>query len=431
MKDIIYPDVNYYFINDNFKLIYIKTNSNIFSANITINIGSVNENQEDQELGLAHFFEHMIFKSKKNLQKIDFLGTRYNASTSYNKTNYYIDGNNKDYKDIINILLDLFLKPEFPDEDIKNEINVVLEEFKMNQDNKHKETFLKLMHLLYKDIDIKYSLPVIGTPDNIINFNRQNLINFYNKHYLTANKILSISSSINKDDIIQIISKIFNVQIKPWKPKFIKLNNKLEIPYYNKFNNQLTLIKNPELKQFIVKIAFRSINMYSKWLIVSELLENILTGGMTSRLFVLLRNKLGLTYYQNTSSLEFKEHGFFSITYGVQPDGLEISLKNVLLELLNFKSCTEEELQKTKNIYETSLLFNFETSTDIGNYIINSVINNINPNYLKYIYKLLNNISINEINNFAKKIFKKSNMFIIINGNNINYDDINNMINCI
>ena len=431
MKDINYPDVNYYFINDNFKLIYIKTNSNIFSANITINIGSVNENQEDQELGLAHFFEHMIFKSKKNLQKIDFLGTRYNASTSYNKTNYYIDGNNKDYKDIINILLDLFLKPEFPDEDIKNEINVVLEEFKMNQDNKHKETFLKLMHLLYKDIDIKYSLPVIGTPDNIINFNRQNLINFYNKHYLTANKILSISSSINKDDIIQIISKIFNVQIKPWKPKFIKLNNKLEIPYYNKFNNQLTLIKNPELKQFIVKIAFRSINMYSKWLIVSELLENILTGGMTSRLFVLLRNKLGLTYYQNTSSLEFKEHGFFSITYGVQPDGLEISLKNVLLELLNFKSCTEEELQKTKNIYETSLLFNFETSTDIGNYIINSVINNINPNYLKYIYKLLNNISINEINNFAKKIFKKSNMFIIINGNNINYDDINNMINCI
>jgi len=431
MKDIIYPDVNYYFINDNFKLIYIKTNSNIFSANITINIGSVNENQEDQELGLAHFFEHMIFKSKKNLQKIDFLGTRYNASTSYNKTNYYIDGNNKDYKDIINILLDLFLKPEFPDEDIKNEINVVLEEFKMNQDNKHKETFLKLMHLLYKDIDIKYSLPVIGTPDNIINFNRQNLINFYNKHYLTANKILSISSSINKDDIIQIISKIFNVQIKPWKPKFIKLNNKLEIPYYNKFNNQLTLIKNPELKQFIVKIAFRSINMYSKWLIVSELLENILTGGMTSRLFVLLRNKLGLTYYQNTSSLEFKEHGFFSITYGVQPDGLEISLKNVLLELLNFKSCTEEELQKTKNIYETSLLFNFETSTDIGNYIINSVIDNLNPNYLKYIYKLLNNISINEINNFAKKIFKKSNMFIIINGNNINYDDINKMINCI
>jgi predicted Zn-dependent peptidase len=425
---IIFPDVKYYTINNNFKFIYIKTNSNIFSANITINVGSIDEKGTENELGLAHFFEHMIFKSKKNLNKIDFLGTRYNASTYYNKTNYFISGNNKDYEDIINILLDLFLNPEFPEEDIKNEINVVLEEFKMNQDNKQKETYLKLMEIIYKDIDIKYSIPVIGTIDNIKNFTRTNLINFYKTHYLTANKILSITSSIDQDNILKIISKIFNNNITEWKPEFIKLDSKLEINFLSKSDYKLNIIKSPELKQVIVKIGFRSINLYSKWSIVSELIENILTEGMTSRLFILLRNKLGLTYYQTASSTEFKEHGFFTITYGVQYDGLEISLKNVLEELLYFKPCSQEELQKTKNIYETSLLFNLETSTDIGNYIINFVLNQIDPQYIMSIDKILNKITIDEINNFAKKIFKKTNMFIVINGNDIDYDKIKTII---
>jgi len=437
---IYFPKVKYYIINDKFKLIFINTESNIFSACITIDVGSINE--QPNELGLAHFFEHMIFKGTINktsdeiLNQLDSIGAQYNASTSYDETKYYISGNKKDYKIILDILLDLFLNPIFPNKDIANEINVVLEEFRMNEDNKSKQTFIKLMELIYKDTDPKYSIPVIGLPNNIINFTRDNLIKFYKSNYLKGNKILSIIGSANEKEIINLICKNCNLDvksIKPWNPEFNNLNSKLEIEYYkNNINKKLEIINTPKLNQFIVTIAFRSINMYSKWSLVSELLEIILAGGMTSRLFILLRNKLGLTYYQSAFGKYFTSHGFFCINYGVQPEGLYKSLDSVLKEILFFKNIeiTLDELDKSKNMLETSLLFNTETTTDIGSHIIDSVINKLDPKYIKEIHTKLNKITPKYITQFATKIFKKSNMFIVINGDEkINLDKINNIIN--
>ena len=433
---IFFPKVKYYNIYNNFKLIYVNTKSNIFYSSITVNIGSIHE--EENELGLAHFFEHMIFKGTKNknsdeiLNLLDILGTSYNASTSYDETKYYISGNVKDYKNILEILLDLFLNPSFPEKDILNEINVVLEEFRMNEDNKNRKTINKLIEILYKDTDNKFSIPVIGLPSNIINFTRDNLINFYNKKYLNAEKVLSIIGSIEEDKIIDIIEKIFQVKVKHWNPNFVKLNPKLIIPFYNKNNKyKIELLKTPEIKQFIVYIGFRSINMYSKWCLVSDILENILTGGMTSRLFVLLRNKLGLTYYQSSFNKTFTSHGFFCVNYGVQPEGLEKSLINVLKELFNFKNSeiSDNEFLKSKNMLETSILFNTETASDIGSYIIESVINKTDPLYIKKLDEKIKKIKKKHILELADKIFKKSNMFIVINGSNkISLDKINKLI---
>ena len=434
---IFFPKVKYYKITDNFKLIYVNTKSNIFYSAININIGSVNE--ENGELGLAHFFEHMIFKGTKTktsdeiLNLLDSLGTHYNASTSHYETEYYISGNVRDYKNILEILLDLFLNPAFPEKDIANEINVVLEEFRMNKDNKNRETIIKLMELLYKDTDYKYSIPVIGLPSNIINFTRDNLINFYNNKYNNAQKVLSIIGSIEEDKIIHIIEKIFNQKIQVWKPEFKTLNSKLLIPFYNNTNKyKIELIKTPEINQFIVYIGFRSMNMYSKWSLVCNILKNILTNGSTSRLFVLLRNKLGLTYYQSSANYSYVEHGFFCVNYGVKPDGLEKSLKHVLKELFDFKNSeiTDNELVKAKNMVETSLLFNTETASDIGSYIIDSVINKLDPLYIKKINKKIKKITKEHVQQLASKFFKKSNMFLVINGNEtISLDNINHIIN--
>ena len=436
---IFFPKVKYYTINDNFKLIFIKTESNIFSACITIDVGSINEH--GTELGLAHFFEHMIFKgttsvsSKDLLNKLDYLGTQYNASTSYDETDYYISGNQKDSEIILHILLDLFLNPAFPNEDIKNEINVVLEEFRMNEDNKGRQTFTKLMESLYKGIDDKYSMPVIGKPEYIVNLTRDNLLNFYKEHYMSGNKILSIIGSADEKKIIEIVEKMCKTKIKVWKPDFIEQDKELKIEYYNKEQSwKLNLIKTPDIKQFIVLFGFRSVNLHSRWNLVSSILENILTGGMTSRLFELLRNKLGLTYYQSSSGYTFNKHGFFYVNYGVQPDGLEISIDAVLKELFNFKhnGPTEDEMQKSKNMLETSILFNTQTVTDIGNRIINSVINKQDPKIIKKIHNRIANITDKHVIQLASKIFKKSNLFVVINGTDIvDYDRINNLIDIV
>jgi predicted Zn-dependent peptidase len=291
------------------------------------------------------------------------------------------------------------------------------------------------MEIIYANTDKKYSIPVIGLPSNIINFTRENLVNFYNEKYLTGEKIISIIGSIDEDKILHIIEKTFNTQVTPWNPKFIKLNPRLEIPFYNKKSSfSIDLIKTSEIKQFVVCIGFKSIPTYSKWSLVSDILENILTGGMTSRLFVLLRNKLGLTYYQSSFNKTFNSHGFFCVNYGVQPEGLEISLVHVLKELFSFKTSeiSDDELVKAKNMLETSILFATQTASEIGTYIINCIINKKNPSYIKKLDDKIKKITKKHIQQFASKLFKKSNMYIVINGSDeISLDKLNGLVDII
>ena len=120
-----FPKIKYYQINDKFKIILVPLESNIISGSITVDVGSINETEN--ELGLAHFFEHMIFKGTKTrssveiAETLDSIGAEYNASTSYEYTNYYISGNKTDTNLIIDMLFDLFMNPIFPEKDIINE----------------------------------------------------------------------------------------------------------------------------------------------------------------------------------------------------------------------------------------------------------------------------------------------------------------------
>jgi len=416
-------------------MIYVNTKTNIFFTSININVGSIHEDSGQQ--GLAHFFEHMIFKgttgstSQDILLTLDSIGADYNASTGYEDTQYYISEKTSYYKIILTTLLDLLLYPAFPQEDIANEINVVLEELRMGQDNANKLTLFKLMNLLYRESDYRYSTPVIGFESSIANLTRENLITFHKK-YLQSCKILSIIGSVEENKILDIVGKTFNFKPIKWTPDFIKSDGKLVIPHLsNKLSKQTHLIISPEIKQTLVFIGFKSIGMYSKWTYVTDIIENILTGGMTSRLFVLLRNKLGLTYYQNSFNKTFTPHGFFCVNYGVQPSGLAISLQNVLKEILEFANSdiTDREISKAKNTLETSRLFSLETTTDIGSNIINYVISKKDPNEIKKLHKKINAVTIKQVKQFAKKVFKKSNMFVVINGPpSTNREDLENII---
>jgi predicted Zn-dependent peptidase len=431
-----FPEIKYFKINDNFKIIFVPLKSNIISASITINVGSIHE--KHNELGLAHFFEHMIFKGTKTrssneiIELLDSIGAEYNASTSYEYTNYYISGNKQDTLLIVDLLFDLFLNPKFPEKDIENEIKVVIEEFKMNQDDDKRNTRNKLMELLYHDTAIKYSIPVIGKPEYIQNFNQKNLFSFYENNYKKSNTIFSLIGDFDIDIIISFIQKIFNNPILSWIPSFKQINNKLSINFYNSIQKPIySIINNDKLNQFIVLLGFRSIDSYNKWSIVSILFSNILCNGMSSRLFKLLRIKLGLTYYQHAYETFYMTHGNYNINYGINPPDLLFSLEQVILELKNLinNGITENELIKSKKMFQTSVLLNLTSPTDYGHYIVNNIISEKKPKKINKLFQEIHKISIHHVNRFIKKIFIKSNLFLVINGINIDNDKIKDIIN--
>ena len=159
-----------------------KTDIDVVNFNIFVNAGSTSE--EPHEFGIAHFCEHMFFKStdKHTYQEIntmlDETGTVSNAFTSHFRTCYYFKCLSSFMEKNIEIFSEMFFNKTFKSVDIKNEKNVVLEELKKSNDEPRKVSFINAYKALYKDTVLDHH--ILGTRKTISSFNANSLIDFKN-----------------------------------------------------------------------------------------------------------------------------------------------------------------------------------------------------------------------------------------------------------
>ena len=418
-------------------LLIPQLNSNTISIGIFISAGS---RQETEAYGIAHFLEHMTFKgtikrtSEKLMIELDSIGAQYNAMTGHEFTLYYISGNPNDINILLDIILDLYINPIYPEQDIYNEKNVILEELRMNDDNNHKLLSKKIYENIFKDIDETLARPIIGYKEYIDLFNKKNIINFRNNNY-KDNCLLCISGYFNRKKIIKIINNILNTT---YHKKHI--SSKLyydNIIYDNKLINLLDLNKNiknyihydKNINQSIINFCFNCYNTYNKNNDIVDLICDILSNGFSSRLFNLLRNKLGVSYYNNSYSRIFSDYGLMFISVGVEHKTVVNTIKEILneLKILRKYGITNDELLKVKKQNETALLFNFKDSYE---YLIYYGKNYLDKKPLYNISDMINNIekiNLDEINTIITKLFNSRNIIIGTIGN-ISESDQNNII---
>lgn len=422
---IVLPEIKYFSTDKNLKIIYLYHESSLFFCEIDVRVGSRNEDRGSH--GLAHFFEHMIFKGlstetdyiKTKSDKInsnttiaeciDYIGATSNASTSIDKTNYYISGLNNEYEFILRTLLQMLFEPQFPEEAMKNELSVVLEEYQMRQDNINLQFFFETMKALYENIDDKIYMDPIGTKDDILSITRDKLIDFHHDKYLDGEKTMIIIGNVSEKDVLRVIKTMFP-KIEPWTPEFISWEKELIIDNYKRIIKPLLYIDLP-YQQSVVKMCFRSVNYYSSWIYTGETLASILG----TRLFTLLRNTMGLTYYQYASQELYNDYGYFIIEFGVKYEGIQSAIFTIMNLLFNFE-CSEYELQKVKNHIERSIVTDTESIVTIGSNVINYIIGKKDPNVYACLRNKYASVKTKHINNFAKKIFKKENMCVLIGG---------------
>ena len=408
------PEINYYQVNSNTKVIFLHGGKNMFRVEILNRIGSRHENED--EYGLAHFFEHMVFKGyykdKKITDAIDYYGCSMNASTSVDETIYWISGSSEHSEFMIDIILQMLFEPQFPECELKNEINVVLEELYMNQSSPDRHYYFEKVTKLYGEIDPIMTRPVIGYEENIKTFDREKLMSFYKNKYLTNEKIIIVLGNFDKQKIKKQIEKKLS-PLTPWLLTFKALERELIINNYKNIVPGITYIDVPQ-DYCNICLSFRSINNYSCWVLTSIILSSILSSGSTSRLFKLLRDKHGLTYYQNAYDVRYDDFGSFEVSFGTRPENVQQALDIVINELFNFKDVNEEELEIVKNKYETGLLADAESTMTLGNIAIDYITMGKNPEFYCNMRNRIHKIKSKHINNFASKIFKKENMSVFI-----------------
>ena len=406
-------------------------NANIVSVGIFVKTGSRYETNDNN--GIAHFLEHMMFKGTKNRpankisHELDSVGAVYNASTSYETTHYYVYGHKDDTELFIDVTIDLYSNPLFLESDIKTEKNVVMEEFNMYYDEPSEIIFDMVHDTMFSNSSLKF--PILGSNHNIQNFNRDDLVNFRKKFYIPSRTVMVVSGNFDENIVYSQIEALFNKPTNFTKNYPVNILNELSL---NKKEQQLQpyiyIKENYDISQTHVIIGFRTCSMYDKNTETLELIENLLSSGSSSRLYDLLRNKLGITYFNSSDNMAYIDEGVFIIHIGVDNSRVLDSIDAILnlLNELKEKGITDDEYNKIIKIKTNSFLMGLQDPRDYMRYYgINEIFNKIDipkenregKNYdINDKIKKIKKISKDHIEKVIKKIFVKNKLNVFVYG---------------
>ena len=364
-----------------------------FSLTLTFKTGSKNE--RDNERGLSHLLEHMMFTGTKKRtsyeisEEMDFYGAEFNAYTSKEVTAYYFNSLSSKQKETSDIMLDMIVNPVFPEDQLKKEKEIIFEEINMSNDETRKVVYEMMYSELFEG---NISRNVIGSTESVGSFTRENLIDYYNRRYTRDNLIISISGNFDEEMLISMIKKYF-VNMKETKVDDV-------YPLNDILNKEVSIKK--ELNQLniymITKLENNKVDIFNDY--VTTIVEYILGDGFSSRLFQEIREKRMLAYSVYSFGISFEELNGLGIYIGTSKNKYKEAIETTkkVIEIIKSEGITERELEKTKNY----ILSSRASSKD--NYKLAFRYSSMYREYGeiyddKYIENILNKITVNDVNN--------------------------------
>ncbi len=378
-----------------------------FSLTLTFKTGSKNE--RDNERGLSHLLEHMMFTGTKKRtsyeisEEMDFYGAEFNAYTSKEVTAYYFNSLSSKQKETTDIMFDMIVNPVFPEDQLKKEKEIIFEEINMSNDETRKVVYEMMYSELFEG---NISRNVIGSTESVGSFTRENLIDYYNRRYTRDNLIISISGNFDEEMLISMIKKYF-VNMKETKVDDV-------YPLNDILNKEVSIKK--ELNQLniymITKLENNKVDIFNDY--VTTIVEYILGDGFSSRLFQEIREKRMLAYSVYSFGISFEELNGLGIYIGTSKNKYKEAIETTkkVIEIIKSKGITERELEKTKNY----ILSSRASSKD--NYKLAFRYSSMYREYGeiyddKYIENILNKITVNDVNNKVIEILNDFSTCII------------------
>ncbi len=367
---------------------------------VWVNIGSRSETKEIN--GVSHFLEHMAFKGTKTksytdiAETIEDIGGDINAYTSKDHTFYYTKTLKEHLRTSIDILSDILQNSIFDETETNKERNVILQEYYSSIDTPDEIIDDYYFETAYKNQSL--GRMILGT-DSTIKSITPNILKNYIKTNYTADKInLIVSGNFKEDEVISLAEEYFINIEKP------NITNKHEIAKYNGGY----FLKEKNLEQIHFMLGFESSKATNLKNILSEsILNNILGGGMSSRLFQEIREKQNLVYSIYSSSSHFIDTGSLFIYTSTEPNKINNVIDSTINEIIKISNntITETELQRAKNVYKTGILTALESSMSRARILGRQIQYFQEHIILSKIVDLLENITINDVQNIARKIF--------------------------
>ncbi|MCY7962607.1 M16 family metallopeptidase [Bacillus inaquosorum] len=380
--------------------VVLENNPTVRSVAIGVWIGTGSRHETPEINGISHFLEHMFFKgtstrsAREIAESFDRIGGQVNAFTSKEYTCYYAKVLDEHANYALDVLADMFFHSTFDENELKKEKNVVYEEIKMYEDAPDDIVHDLLSKATYGNHSLGY--PILGTEETLASFNGNSLRQYMHDYYTPDRVVISVAGNIS-DSFIKDVEKWFGSYEAKGKA------TGLEKPEF--YTEKLTRKK--ETEQAHLCLGFKGLEVGHERIYDLIVLNNVLGGSMSSRLFQDVREDKGLAYSVYSYHSSYEDSGMLTIYGGTGANQLQQLSETIQETLATLKrdGITSKELENSKEQMKGSLMLSLEsTNSKMSRNGKNELLLGKHKT-LDEIINELNAVNLERVNGLARQLF--------------------------
>lgn len=420
------PLVNTHTFDNSLRIVTIDVpNSKLASISVFVDIGSRYE--KENQSGISHFIEHILFKGTKSrpnpwdiASTVESVGGVLNASTEQEMTTYWSKVPQKYLYSSIDLIFDMLRNSAFDKTGIDKERLVICEELNMINDNPENRVEYLIDKILWPNHPLGNE--IAGTKNTVMNMTIDEMIQFKNNNYVPNNIVISIAGKLSHDKIVSHIEGLN----KDWfnSRNNIKYEHVSMIQTKPNLNFEYRKTEQSHMMMALPGLAIKDLQKYSL-----DLISIYLAGGMSSKLFIELREKHGLVYDVNSYTVNFLDTGALFIAAGSDPTKAIEVVKRILYHFLELQNgISESELIILKKSLIGRILLRIEDTLALSYWYGVGELFLKNSKSPEEIISHIDNINLPEINNVIKTIIDINKINLAIVGPNKNNDIFNKIL---
>ena len=329
------------------------------SVSLGIFVGTGSRSELPPEQGVSHFIEHLMFKGTQKrsardiAEMVDDVGGQLNAATDRENTCYYIKVLPEHLGLGMDILSDMLLHSKFADSDVEKERQVVLEEISLYEDSPDELIHDLHMNSLWPGHALGRN--ILGTRDTIGGMSRQTIVDYTMRHYVPDNVVIAAAGNLTHEQLVEQV-RLYWDDVKGAYPRLTD-----SAPVFATGR----LLQEKDIEQIHICLGTPGVAHDSPEFYSSHVLNTILGGGVSSRLFQSIREEKGLAYSVCSYPSSFRDAGLLTIYTGVSPDN-SLEVMEIIYSIIGdiqANGVRADEMQRAKEQLKAGLMFSLESSS--------------------------------------------------------------------
>ncbi|MFN8616409.1 MAG: pitrilysin family protein [Dehalococcoidia bacterium] len=337
------------------------------SATVSMYVGAGSRYERDEEAGLSHFLEHMLFKgasrrptAREISEAIESVGGMHNAATDREVTVYYAKVPHTAAMETIDILADMIREPIMDGGELEKERAVILEELASVEDSPGELASILIDETLWPKQPLGRN--VGGTPESVSALPLSAVNAYFRRQYVPENTVLTVAGNVRHEEVVGAAER--------WLGDMPRTAPGAWFPVASRNGARRLALKEKQTEQAHICVAYPSVSLSHPDRFAVDLLSTVLGEGMSSRLFLELREERALVYDVHSYPSEFRDAGSFTVYAGCDPDNALVTLEAVLEENQKLLAGVPAvELAKAKEMAKGRIQLRMEDTRSVAGWL--------------------------------------------------------------